>query len=136
MESIKELGRLLLRRAEAQRLLGIGPSKYKQIVADGGIREVAIGQRGRRVSYAELERFVADRMAKQEPAECTALEITSRDLTKTLIALFRDRRRWLRADAEALAWGGLSREAALDVLGDDATLEAIDALVDAGRSHS
>jgi excisionase family DNA binding protein len=66
MESIKERGPLLLRRAEAQRLLGIGPSKYKQIVANGGIREVAIGLRGRRVSYAELERFVE---GKQEATE-------------------------------------------------------------------
>jgi hypothetical protein len=47
-------------------MLGIGPSKYKQIVANGGIREVAIGLRGRRVSYAELERFVA---GKQEAPE-------------------------------------------------------------------
>jgi hypothetical protein len=57
------------------------------------------------------------------------------ELTAALVALYHDRLRRLRADANALAWGGLSRDAALDVLGDDATLEAIDALVDAARVH-
>lgn len=46
-----------------------------------------------------------------------------------LVTLYRERLRELRADAAAVAWGGLRREAALDVLGADASAEAIDALL-------
>jgi hypothetical protein len=56
--------------------------------------------------------------------------------TASLVAHYRDRLRELRADVDALAWGGLSREAALDVLGNGATPEAIDALLEAARADS
>lgn len=53
----------LLRRPEAWRTLGIGPSKYKQLVAEGQIREISIGSRGKRLPYSEVERYVAERLA-------------------------------------------------------------------------
>jgi excisionase family DNA binding protein len=52
----------LLRRPEACRLLGIGPSTYKILVGNGILREVAIGERGRRLPYTEVERYIADRL--------------------------------------------------------------------------
>jgi hypothetical protein len=69
METAKDCHPLLLRRAEAQRMLGVGPSKYKQIVAAGALREIPIGRRGRRVPYAELERYIAECLAKREALE-------------------------------------------------------------------
>jgi hypothetical protein len=54
---------LLLKRFEAQQLLGLGPSKYKQLVAAGVLKEVAIGERGRRLPYTEAERFVVEGLA-------------------------------------------------------------------------
>lgn len=48
---------LLLKRDEACRLLRIGPSKYKQLVQKGLLREVEIGARGRRLPYSEALRF-------------------------------------------------------------------------------
>lgn len=48
---------LLLSRKEACRLLGIGASTYKQLVAGGSLREVQIGNRGRRLPYSEAVRF-------------------------------------------------------------------------------
>jgi len=56
-------GPLLLRRSEAQKLLGLGPSKYKQLVAAGLLREIAIGERGRRLPFTEAERFVVEGLA-------------------------------------------------------------------------
>lgn len=49
---------LLLSREEAWKSLGIGRTRYGQLIAEGQIREVRIGRR-RLVSVAELERFVA-----------------------------------------------------------------------------
>lgn len=59
---------LLLKRAEAQQLLGLGPSKYKQLVAAGLLREIAIGDRGRRLPYAEAERYIVEGLAKRDLA--------------------------------------------------------------------
>lgn len=56
------------------------------------------------------------------------------DLYAALVAQYRERRAELRRDPDALAWGGLSYDAARDVLGDDASPEAINALIDAARS--
>jgi excisionase family DNA binding protein len=57
----------LLRRPEACRLLGIGPSTYKMLVARGVLREVAVGERGRRLPYVEVERYISERLATAEP---------------------------------------------------------------------
>jgi hypothetical protein len=59
---------LLLKRTEAQQLLGLGPSKYKQLVAAGLLREIAIGDRGRRLPYAEAERYIVEGLAKRDLA--------------------------------------------------------------------
>jgi|HubBroStandDraft_6_1064221.scaffolds.fasta_scaffold00532_9 predicted DNA-binding transcriptional regulator AlpA len=59
----------LLRRPEAWRLLGIGPSTYKALVGKGILREVAIGQRGRRLPYSEIERYVSERLAEAAAAQ-------------------------------------------------------------------
>lgn len=58
----------LLRRPEAWRLLGIGPSTYKTLVGKGILREVAIGQRGRRLPSSEVERYIAERLAEASAA--------------------------------------------------------------------
>jgi hypothetical protein len=60
---------LLLRRAEAQKLLGLGPSRYKELVAAGVLKEVAIGERGRRLPYTEAQRFVVEGLAKSDLSE-------------------------------------------------------------------
>lgn len=57
------------------------------------------------------------------------------DLGAALIVQYRERLAELRRDPDASAWGGLLREAALDVLGDNAAPEAIDALIVAARLH-
>lgn len=57
------------------------------------------------------------------------------ELTASLVGLYHDGLRELRADSDALAWGGLSREAALDVLGEGAAPQVIDALLDAVKLH-
>jgi hypothetical protein len=57
------------------------------------------------------------------------------DLPGALATRYREPLTELACDADARAWGGLRREAAIDVLGDDATPEAIDALVDAARAY-
>jgi excisionase family DNA binding protein len=49
---------LLLSREEASKSLGIGRTRYQQLIAEGKIGEVKIGRR-RLVSAAELERFIA-----------------------------------------------------------------------------
>jgi hypothetical protein len=68
MGSVNEPERpLLLRRPQAWSRLGVGPSKYKEWVNANLIREISIGKRGRRVPLAELERFVAERLSKEEP---------------------------------------------------------------------
>ncbi len=54
----------LLRRAEAQRLLSIGPSKYKELVGKGELKEVSIGDRGKRLPYCEIERYIAQRLQR------------------------------------------------------------------------
>jgi excisionase family DNA binding protein len=54
----------LLRRAEAWRALAIGPSTYKGLVANGELREVPIGKRGRRLPLSEVERYIAERLGK------------------------------------------------------------------------
>lgn len=56
---------LLLAREQAWRSLGIGRTRYQQLVAEGMIHEVAIGRR-RLVSVAELERFIAAGGAPEE----------------------------------------------------------------------
>jgi excisionase family DNA binding protein len=53
---------VLLRRPEVCRLLGIGPSTLKALIGRGVLREIAIGARGRRVPYSEVERYVAERL--------------------------------------------------------------------------
>jgi hypothetical protein len=60
--------------------------------------------------------------------------IADRDMTEALVALYGDHLRELRADDDALAWGGLRYDAARDVLGNDASPEAIDAMLDAART--
>jgi hypothetical protein len=70
MENVNNsIGPLLLRRSEAQKLLGVGPSKYKELIATGLLKEVAIGERGRRLPYAEAERFVIEGLAKRDLAK-------------------------------------------------------------------
>ena len=59
----------LLRRPEACRLLGIGPSTYKTLVGKGILREVAVGQRGRRLPFSEIERYIAERLAELSGAQ-------------------------------------------------------------------
>lgn len=59
--------RLLLKRVEAEKILGVGPSKLKEIIYAGEIREVAIGARGKRVPLSELERYVRERLGEAEP---------------------------------------------------------------------
>ncbi len=54
----------LLRRPEACRLLGIGPSTYKMLVARGDLVEITIGERGRRLPYVEIGRYIAVCLAK------------------------------------------------------------------------
>ena len=56
------------------------------------------------------------------------------DLTGTLVARYRERFAELCRDADARVWGGLRREAALDVLGHGATPAMIDALLEAARA--
>ena len=51
---------LLLTRDEACRVLGIKISQYKLLVGDGLLREVHIGQRGRRLPREEAERFARE----------------------------------------------------------------------------
>lgn len=60
---------LLLKRPEAQRLLQMGPSRYKQLVTAGVLREIAIGERGRRLPYTEAERYVLEGLAKRDNEE-------------------------------------------------------------------
>jgi hypothetical protein len=55
------------------------------------------------------------------------------DLDAALVAQYRERLAELRSDPDARAWGGLCFEAALSVLGDDATSEAIASLTGAAR---
>jgi hypothetical protein len=55
-------------------------------------------------------------------------------LTRALVDLYRERLAALRANPEARIWGGLAFEAALDVLGEDATAVEIAALIDAART--
>ena len=63
--------------------------------------------------------------------------MTERDIdgTEAMVGLYLDCLREPRASAAALEWGGLCREATLDLLGDGAAPEAIDALLDAARVH-
>lgn len=57
---------VLLRRAEACSTLGISLSTYKLLVGKGAIREVAIGERARRLPLSEVERYVAERLGESE----------------------------------------------------------------------
>jgi excisionase family DNA binding protein len=54
---------LLLTRDEACRILGVKLSHYKDLVARGALREIAIGLRGKRLPFSEAERYVAERLA-------------------------------------------------------------------------
>jgi excisionase family DNA binding protein len=58
---------LLLERSQAEKVLGVGPSKLKEIIRRGELREVSIGPRGKRVPLSELERYVSERL-KEKPA--------------------------------------------------------------------
>jgi excisionase family DNA binding protein len=58
---------LLLTRDEACRVLGVKLSHYKELVARGAFREIAIGVRGKRVPLCELERYVSERLGEAEP---------------------------------------------------------------------
>ena len=51
---------LLLTREQACRLLGVKLSQYKILVGDGLLREVCIGQRGRRLPMEEALRFARE----------------------------------------------------------------------------
>ena len=66
-EHITEHHPLLLKRSQAEKILGVGPSKLKEIISRGELREVAIGPRGKRVPLSELERYVSERL-KEKPA--------------------------------------------------------------------
>jgi excisionase family DNA binding protein len=59
---------LLLTRDEACRVLGVKLSHYKDLVAKGKIREIAIGLRGKRLPFSEAERFVSERLAREGAA--------------------------------------------------------------------
>jgi excisionase family DNA binding protein len=58
---------VLLMRREACEHLKIGLSRYKLLVAEGRLREVAIGERGRRLPLSEVERFISERLAELSP---------------------------------------------------------------------
>ena len=57
---------LLLRIPDAASVLGIGRTTLYKLIDDGDIRVVHIG-RAVRVSFAELEAFVAGRQDNDEP---------------------------------------------------------------------
>jgi len=60
---------LLLRTREGAILLGISVSLMAKLVAEGTIPSITIG-RARRIVRADLDRFVADRIAEaQRPGE-------------------------------------------------------------------
>ena len=63
MATVTDLKPLLLSRDEACRLLGIKLSHYKALVASGALREIAIGERGKRLPYSEAQRFIDERMS-------------------------------------------------------------------------
>jgi excisionase family DNA binding protein len=54
----------LLTRREACEHLRIGLSQYKLLVATARLREVAIGERGRRLPMSEVERFIGERLSE------------------------------------------------------------------------
>lgn len=54
---------VLLRRPEACRLLSIGASSLKVLIGRGQLREIAIGARGRRLPFSEIERYIAESLA-------------------------------------------------------------------------
>jgi len=55
-------GPALLTRRQACAKLSIGLSRYKCLVAAGCLREVAIGERGRRLPLSEVDRFILERL--------------------------------------------------------------------------
>jgi uncharacterized protein (DUF3084 family) len=58
------------------------------------------------------------------------------EATGRLVALYRERLVELRENASAHAWGGLRHEAALGVLGGDATADAIASLIRAASRNA
>jgi excisionase family DNA binding protein len=56
----------LLSRREACERLRVGLSTYKSLVAHKALREVSIGNRGRRIAESELARFIEERMESSE----------------------------------------------------------------------
>ena len=70
---------LLLKPAEATKLLGVSRSKLYEMVRDGAIATVMIGPRQRRYPYAECEAYVARLIAEQTapgtPDEPPATEV-------------------------------------------------------------
>jgi excisionase family DNA binding protein len=57
---------LLLTRREACQLLGIRSAHYKVLVGRGVLREVRIGERGRRLPLAEAERFAREGLSHSQ----------------------------------------------------------------------
>lgn len=55
----------LLKIPEAAAELAIGRSQLYELISAGEIRAVKIGSRGVRIPAAELDRFVAERLAEK-----------------------------------------------------------------------
>lgn len=64
MATVLDLQPLLLTREQACRVLGIKLSHYKALVGNGTLREIKIGERGKRLPLSEAQRFLAERMAE------------------------------------------------------------------------
>ena len=52
----------LFTRREACQILRIGISQYKKLIERGALREIAIGERGRRLPESEIERFIREQL--------------------------------------------------------------------------
>jgi hypothetical protein len=58
-------GPLLVRHSEAQRLLGLGPSRYFKLVREGRIRSVGKGRMSR-AEYSSILEYVRGLVAEAE----------------------------------------------------------------------
>lgn len=56
--------RLLFSRKEAAKILGIGETKYKELIGAGEIREIDVGAR-KLTPRSELEKFVARKQQRE-----------------------------------------------------------------------
>jgi excisionase family DNA binding protein len=66
-----EARRLLLRRPEAADMLGIGVTKLRELERSREIRSISVG-RARRLPLAEIEAYIARRLAAQQPTAAGA----------------------------------------------------------------